>query len=457
VVTNVYVTGAGHTQSARRDPSIGAGWLNNKLGERGVGKDIQEIAAALAAFVADLEPYTIGTSLMPRTLFVSVVVASLFVVASLACSGLVKPGKSDPVAEEKSDPPENAKQDKPTPQPRELPIPPGGGNERDPKQPKPPDQKPVEVARIDSFLGISSDFKVYAVCSHSQRPIPRSLDVDGVKIVDLETGKNLTSLKWDQDWGPPYSAAIGTDVIAVVTMMDFARSIQAVKVFSRKTGGLEQNIHGYQFEHVAFTADGRFLAFIEFRHIQGYYFVLRDIQGKKTVAEVSLGTNGSYSLAVTGTRVATFTKHADRITVVEVDTGVAKIECTSFRERKGFGGSLTPVAISPAGNLIACKAKDDIVLYDIASEQVTHKLEGHLDTVQAIAFSPNGEIVASAAKDKTIRFWNVKQGKEVYIIKNLPTSPMEIIYSTDGKRIAIAYPGESVKPRKAEILSVNLE
>jgi len=39
--------------------------------------------------------------------------------------------------------------------------------------------------------------------------------------------------------------------------------------------------------------------------------------------------------------------------------------------------------------------------------------------VSAVAFSPSGETVASAAKDKTIRFWNVKEGKEIGVLKKL--------------------------------------
>lgn len=320
---------------------------------------------------------------------------------------------------------------------------------------EPAKKQPFDIIRIESFLGISPDFKAYAMS-----------DASGVKVVDLETGKNLASPKWDRDWGTPLSAAFGKDVIAVVTVRD---SSFAVKVFSRKSGELEQNIHGYHIDRAAFTADGRFLAITEFRpdggFLGGYHLVLRDIPGKKTVAEVSLGSNGYCSLAVAGQTVAAYESDSGRITVVEAETGkvVKDIKTESFRKRKGFGGGRMPLAISPAGDLIACEAEDTVVLYDIASGKVAHKLEGHLDTVRAVAFSPNGETIASAAKDKTIRFWGVKQGKEVRTIKNLPTSTAELIFprfdnnsatelifSTDGNRIAVVSP----QGRKAEIRSV---
>ena len=317
---------------------------------------------------------------------------------------------------------------------------------------KPLAKKPFDVIRIDAFLGISADFKAYAVREGRWT-------TEGVKVVDLKTGKNLVSTKWDRDWGTPFSAAFGNDTIAIVTSHTLSASADAVKIFSRKTGELMQNIHGREMGKVAFTADARFLAFTG-ESGGGYSLFLRDVQEKKTVAEVLLGHRSRFSLAVAGKHVAVhesndYRSDDYRITVVEAETGklVKILNSGSFRKTEGFGGSRMPFAISPKGNLIACGVKDDVVLYNIASGKVAHKLEGHLDTVEAIAFSPNGEVVASAAKDKTIRFWNVKQGKEIHVIQNLPVNPGKLIFSTDGNRIAVVYP----ELRKAEIRSVELK
>lgn len=307
-------------------------------------------------------------------------------------------------------------------------------------------EKSSDIVRIDSFLGICSDFKAYAVS-----------DTNGVKIVDLETGQQLTSPIWDQDWGRPRLATFGNNLIAIVTERDMSSG--SVKVFSRKTGELEQNVRG-QIDGAAFTADGRFLAITEFRPGSGYYLVLRDVQGKKTVAEWHLGSNGYCSLAVARKHVAAYETNDERITVVEAETGktVKTLKSSSFRKRQEFTGGRMPLAISPAGNLIACEAEDAIVLYDMDGRKDIHKLEGHLDIVRAIAFSPNGEIIATSAKDKTIRFWNVREKKESYIIKNLPTSASELIFSPDGKRIAVVYRDDELRgARSAEIRSVELK
>jgi hypothetical protein len=298
--------------------------------------------------------------------------------------------------------------------------------------------QPFDANRIESFLGISLDFKEYAIS-----------DASGVKVVDLQTGKNLASPKWDRDWGVALSVAFGKDSIAVLTG-------GSVKVFSRKTGEFEQNVRG-QIDGVAFTTDGRFLAITEFRPLDGYRLILRDITGKRPIADLRLGSNGSCSLAVAGHRVAAYESNNDQITVVQAETGavVRKLKSGSFRKGKLFGGGRMPLAISPAGNLIACEAEDAVILYDIDSGKVALKLEGHLDVVRAVAFSPNGETVASAAKDKTIYFWNVKEGREITAIKNLPSGASELIFSSDGNRIAVVYSeGELRGARKAEIRSI---
>jgi hypothetical protein len=172
----------------------------------------------------------------------------------------------------------------------------------------PDNKKTSDVIHIDSFLGISPDFEAYAMRA-----------ANGVRVVDLGTGENLISLKWDRDWGGPLSSAFGDDTIAVMTT---GRKLDgAVKIFSRKTGELVQNIHGREVKEMAFTVDGRFLAITEFRTGQGFHLVLRDIQGKKTIAESNLGGNGYCSLAVAGMFAAGQETEVNRITVVEADTG----------------------------------------------------------------------------------------------------------------------------------------
>jgi WD40 repeat protein len=322
--------------------------------------------------------------------------------------------------------------------------------------PNPPISKPNDPPfkiRNHAYLGISADFKEIA------RSDSTGVTTTGVTVVDLEGGKDITSLKWDQEWKYPTSAFFGTDFVAVVLA-------DSVKVFSRKTGELEQNIHGHV-DRASLTSDGKVLAFTEFRSGEGeftsgngFHLVLRSIQGKKTIADVPLGSNGYCSLSVAGNRVAAYESNDDQFTIVDAESGkvLKAFNSGSFRKPKEFGESRVPIAVSPTGNLIACEAEDSVALFDFVTGKVVHTLEGHLDVIQAVVFSPDGETVASAAKDKTIRFWNVKDGKEIRAIKDLRTSATELAFSADGKMIAVLYGSEEFgRTGKPEIRSVDIK
>src|SRR5262245_61236825 len=52
----------------------------------------------------------------------------------------------------------------------------------------------------------------------------------------------------------------------------------------------------------------------------------------------------------------------------------------------------------------------------VAQEQATAPkltLAGHSDPVYAISFSPDGKYIVTGSFDKTVRLWNVADGKEV--------------------------------------------
>jgi hypothetical protein len=332
-----------------------------------------------------------------------------------------------------------------------------------PPPPKPPANKPLKVIHIDSFLGISSDFKACAMS-----------DANGVKIIDLETAENLPAPKWDRDWGHPFSAVFSQDAVAVKVGEKFFGNSRNVRIFSRKTGELKHNVKipgntPGLIERIAITSDGKFLV----AELQGLFggprLVLRDVQQKKTIDELDLNEVPEANHLVR--RLDTFPTlsrkpilgyesykgNNHQIFTVEVEAGklVKKFKLGNYHEMKGIGKDSMLRAISPAGDLIACTTQDDdIVLYDIVNKKVVHKLKGHLDSVRAVAFSPNGEIVASAATDKTIRFWDVKQGKEVHVIKGVRADAKEFIFSPDGNWIAIVY---YTSPPFAEIRSVELK
>ena len=74
------------------------------------------------------------------------------------------------------------------------------------------------------------------------------------------------------------------------------------------------------------------------------------------------------------------------------------------------------VAFSPRGDQVAVGeisgSPQGIVLIDPATGDIHSVLAGHNAGVNALAFSPDGKTLATAGADRTIKFWNVKDGKE---------------------------------------------
>ena len=51
----------------------------------------------------------------------------------------------------------------------------------------------------------------------------------------------------------------------------------------------------------------------------------------------------------------------------------------------------------------------------MADGKEIQKLEGHQDYIMSVAFSPDGQFIASGSDDKTIRIWNLADGKEIHL------------------------------------------
>jgi len=108
-----------------------------------------------------------------------------------------------------------------------------------------------------------------------------------------------------------------------------------------------------------------------------------------------------------------------------------------LRTLLGHQDSISGVAFSPDGNIIASASKDKTVrLWNTRDGKLIKILSGHTDWVRSIAFSPDGSTLVSGSKDNTLRQWGVASGKTTRVLTGHEGDVMEARFSPDGKQIA---------------------
>lgn len=119
----------------------------------------------------------------------------------------------------------------------------------------------------------------------------------------------------------------------------------------------------------------------------------------------------------------------------------------------GHQGALRTVAFSPVsvatpkgfGEFIASAGRDNVINIWSREGLLLKTLKGHQDVVTSVAWSPDSNNIVSASYDKTVKIWNVNNGREINSFKAHSDLVNTVNFSPDGNKIASASADKTIK------------
>ncbi len=96
------------------------------------------------------------------------------------------------------------------------------------------------------------------------------------------------------------------------------------------------------------------------------------------------------------------------------------------------------------GSLLVTASEDPTaVIWDTATYEVVHRLEGHAGAVLGASFDPSRNEVATASFDGTVRIWSLENGTSRLTLPIASGAGSDVAYSPDGRYLAVvsATPG----------------
>ena len=102
----------------------------------------------------------------------------------------------------------------------------------------------------------------------------------------------------------------------------------------------------------------------------------------------------------------------------------------------GHNASVSSVAISPDGTLVASAGDTTVRLWRASDGRLLRVLAGHQNPVLSVAFAPDGRTLASGSADQTVKLWDPATGREIRTLAGHQNWVRSVAFAPDGRTLA---------------------
>jgi predicted amidohydrolase len=276
-----------------------------------------------------------------------------------------------------------------------------------------------------------------AVYSPDGKFLASASNDESVRVWDMATGKQHRRLDLDKEYIRAIAFSPDGRLLAtgskekIVTLWD----IEARKILHRLKG------HDGAIHCVAFSPDGKVLASAGV----GADIIVWDPKEGKELRRLKAPQKEIHSLVFSPDSKLLAAAGREDFMIALFDTTTWK-EARQSRERHGGVATLT---FTPDSLKLTSAGTGPIRFWDVATLNEVGRqgvrFDGAFDGIYALAYSFDGKYLVSGGQDKSVRLWELATKEEVLSWKELHDWVYSVSFAPDGRTIAVADHGYSVR------------
>jgi WD40 repeat protein len=221
------------------------------------------------------------------------------------------------------------------------------------------------------------------------------------------------------------------------------------RIWDTATRKLLATLDGYGC--AAFSPDGRQVA-VGARGDRGRLVVVWDWTTGKEVGSVPENAGGylllhSVAFSPDGNRLALGGDAFTGLLGAKLSTvRVWDLPAGTLAQKFVHDGGVDAVAYSPDGQRLASAGGDGkIHLWDLATHKEIRALAGHSHRVSSVVYSLNGKLLVSGSEDGTLRIWDAVRGEQLNVIRGHGNMASGVAISPDNRAVVSGSPDGTVK------------